>query len=78
MFTVTSTDQSLAELAQLEKKEFRRLVGVTFVFFLIIALVSRLLPRAWRPLSSSAGRPESVYAEAKRAAYTVVPFAFMR
>lgn len=61
-----------------ERKEFQRLFRVTFVFFLLIALASRLLPRAWRPFASSVGARESAFDEARRAAYTVVPFVFMR
>jgi hypothetical protein len=61
-----------------ERKEFQRLFRLTFVFFLLIAVVSRLLPRAWRPLASSVGAQESAFDEARRAAYTVVPFVFMR
>jgi hypothetical protein len=67
------------DLARLEAREFRRLVGLTFIFFFVIAAFSRLLPRPWRPFASaSANRSESIYAEARRAAYTVIPFAFMR
>ena len=50
----------------------------TFAVFIVIALFSRLLPRAWRPLASTVDVNESVFDEAKRAAYTVVPFVFMR
>lgn len=79
MLTATDTQSSSAKIVHSDEREFRWLVALTFVFFFFIAAVTRLLPRAWRPFSSSsASYRESVYAEAKRAAYTAIPFAFMR
>ncbi len=74
----TYSHASFAEPVYHDRKAFQRLFRVAFVFFLLIAAVSRLLPRAWRPFASSVGGRESALAEAKRAANTVVPFMFTR
>ncbi|MEJ2575590.1 MAG: hypothetical protein P8106_02605 [Gammaproteobacteria bacterium] len=78
MLAATDTQHTVADIAREDRKEFRRLFGVAFVLFFLIAAVSRLLPRAWRPLAAASGRRESIYAEAVRAAYTAIPFAFTR
>ena len=78
MLVATNTESSVSKTSHVDEREFRRLVAMTFVFFLLVAAVSRLLPRAWRPFSSTTAGRESVYGEAKRAAHTVLPFAFMR
>ncbi len=69
---------SFAEPVDDDRKAFQRMYRATFAVFIVIALFSRLLPRAWRPLASTVDANESVFDEAKRAAYTVVPFVFMR
>jgi len=61
-----------------EFREFRVLLAFAMVLFFCIAALSRVLPRAWRPLASKQGPTESVFEEAKRTAYTVIPYAFMR
>lgn len=57
--------------------EFRLLIAVTTLSFLPIAAISRLLPRAWRPLASCSMQHESIYAEARHAAGRVIPCVFM-
>ncbi len=61
-----------------DRIEFRILIAVSMMWFLLVAAVSRLLPRSCRPLAGSAPRHESLFAEARRTAYTVIPYAFMR
>mgnify|MGYP006271319097 CR=1 FL=1 len=61
-----------------DRMEFRLLIAVAMLWFLVVAALSRLLPRSWRPLTGSAPRHESLFAEARRTAYTVIPYAFMR
>jgi hypothetical protein len=51
---------------------------MAFALFFVIAALSRLLPRPWRPLTAPSGRSESIYREAARVANTVLPFAFSR
>lgn len=58
-----------------ESREFRALYAATFALFLPVALVSRMLPRRWRPFAAPGRR--SIVAEARAAAGTVVPFVFM-
>ncbi len=63
------------ELRQRDRLEFHILLGALFTLFLVVALAGRLLPQAWRPLRS---RGKSVIGEAREAANTLAPFAFMR
>lgn len=78
MKTSTST-QAVSHATPLHDRiEFRLLIAVSLLWFLVVAAVSRLLPPKLRPLSSRAVRGESLFAEARRTAYTVIPYAFMR
>jgi len=61
-----------------EAREFRIALRIGFAVFLVFALVSRLLPRSQRPAPFSDAHPRSVLAEARAAAHTIVPFAYMR
>lgn len=61
-----------------ETLEFRLLLGFALVLFFVVAVFSRFLPHTWRPLAAGSDPGESVFAEAKRTAYTVIPLAFMR
>ena len=61
-----------------ETREYKVLFAATVTVFFFIALMSRLLPKAWRPLPKMGGDARSVYAEARQAADTVVPMAFLR
>ena len=65
---------SRATLRRRKATEFWLYFAVTFPVFLAVALVSRLLPRSWRPF---AGSGRGVFGDAKAAAYTVLPFVFM-
>lgn len=56
-----------------ETIEQRLLLALSFPVFLAAALLSRLAPGARRP----AGKRKSVLAEARQAAHTCIPFAFM-
>lgn len=64
-----------AELRQRDRFEFRLLLWASFAIFLVVALFGRLLPPALRPFHSTG---KSVFGEAREAANTIVPFAFMR
>ncbi len=59
-----------------EQGEYRVLMAVSFAVFLIGALLSRLVPVRWRK-EAQAHERRSVVAEARAAAQTAVPFAFM-
>jgi hypothetical protein len=62
-------------LRQRDRFEFRALLLALTVVFLPIAVAGRLMPRAWRPFRSDR---KSVFGEAREAANTLAPFAFMR
>ena len=63
------------EIRQRDRLEFRLLLAALFVVFLPIAALGRLAPPAWRPFHV---KNKSVIGEAREAANTVAPFAFMR
>lgn len=65
----------LTILRQRDRFEFRALLLALTIVFLPIALAGRFLPRAWRPFHSDG---KSVFGEAREAANTLAPFAFMR
>jgi hypothetical protein len=54
--------------------EYRLLVALSFAIFLVVELVSRLVPRAWLGQSGERG---SVFREARAAARRTVPLVFM-
>jgi hypothetical protein len=56
-----------------ETVEFRLIFAATFTVFLVAAMVARILPWQWQQQRAGS----SVFAEAKAAASTIVPFAFM-
>jgi hypothetical protein len=60
-----------------DRWEFHALVALTYPLFLLVALASRLSPRRPRFLPTSVGGRRSVFAEARAAAHTTLPFAFM-
>lgn len=64
-----------AELRQRDRFEFRLLLWASFAIFLVVALFGRLLPPSLRPFRCTG---KSVFGEAREAANTIVPFAFMR
>ena len=67
---------SLSRLNHEDEREFHLMVWVTFLFFLPIAVASRLLPRALKPFDR-AGRG-SARREAWEAANIAMSYAFMR
>ncbi|WAP67436.1 hypothetical protein [Jiella pelagia] len=61
-----------------DKQEYRIVYAVTFPIFLAVALVSRLLPARLRPTPYGNGGVLAVFRDARAAANSVLPFAFMR
>ena len=55
----------------------RLLIAMSVLCFFVVAVISRLLPRSWRPLGVGHAS-ESCLQEARRTAHTVIPYAFMR
>ncbi len=60
-----------------EAIEFRLILLVSFAVFLVAVLVARLLPGGWRPNLPGSEGQLSVIGEARAAARTFAPFAFM-
>jgi light-harvesting complex 1 beta chain len=60
-----------------EHRQYRRLFGLCFVVFLIVASMARITGWRWKPWPPGPEGYRSIIAEAKREANTVVPFAFM-
>jgi hypothetical protein len=78
MAAVATHPASLTKMRREKAREFRLILAVAFLYFLVVACVARLLPTALRPsLPPTSGR-RSVIGEAKALAGTFVPFAFMR
>jgi hypothetical protein len=60
-----------------ERWQFKALVVLTYPLFLAVTLLSRLAPRRPRFMPTTVGRRMNVFAEARAAAHTTLPFAFM-
>ena len=56
---------------------FRILIAMSVFCFFVVAILSRVLPKSWRPLGVGHAN-ESCLQEARRTAHTVIPYAFMR
>lgn len=72
------TPQQRARQRRAEAREFKVTVSLLFLFFLPIALISRLLPRRWRPLAALGQPPQSMVGEARSAANVIAPFMLSR
>jgi hypothetical protein len=77
-----SVPMAVARIAPLrsrkgESGEFRLIFVLTFTIFLVVAMVERVLPSSWRSHSFKVDAGKSVFGEARSAARTFVPFAFM-
>jgi hypothetical protein len=59
-----------------ERLVYRLIFATSFLIFLAVGAVQRLMPWQWRLPARAAGR-RGLFAEASRAAGTVTPFAFM-
>jgi hypothetical protein len=76
--TIKSGAASHAENGGHELIEFRMLIAVAFVWFFVAAAVSRVVPADRQPEGIASCQGESCYKQAKRLAYTAIPFAFMK
>ncbi len=68
------TSDERVRLHRSRRREYTVYFAAIYPLLLVIALLSRLLPRRLRPFSFQ-GR--SVFGEARAAAHTVLPFLFM-
>ena len=60
-----------------EVSEFRLIFMVSFAIFLMVAVIERVLPSSWRSHAFGPDSGKSIFGEARAAAHTFVPFAFM-
>jgi hypothetical protein len=60
-----------------DRWQFILLVAVTYPMFLALTLLSRLMPGKLRFMPTDVAGHGSVFAEARAAAHTTLPFAFM-
>jgi hypothetical protein len=60
-----------------ETSEFRLIFMVSFAIFLMVAVIERVLPSSWRSHALGHDGGKSIFGEARAAAHTFVPFAFM-
>lgn len=67
-----------AKQRRAEAREFKVTVAVLFAVFLPIAIVSRVLPKSWRPLGKLSGWAKSPICEARSAANVIAPFMLCR
>ncbi len=60
-----------------DRSDFRLIFGASYLLFLLVAVGRRLVPRRRWQGAPARGRRRSVFAEARAAAATYLPFAFM-
>ena len=64
-------------LLQCEERDYRRVYLASFLLFLVVALIRRVVPGHARLFRSADGTRKSVLAEAREAAHATIGFAFM-
>lgn len=74
MLNTSGGDTANTEQKHTELTEFRLLIALVFVWFFVAAALRRLLPGG----TAIGGKRESCFEQAKRSAYSVIPYAFMR
>ena len=78
MSNAIPTQPDLTAAIDSDRRKFKLLFRLTFAFFLLYALLGRLMPASWRPATSRHGAKESLIEEARRVANTVLPFVFVQ
>ncbi|MEM8970450.1 MAG: hypothetical protein AAGD43_00095 [Pseudomonadota bacterium] len=61
-----------------EKREYQLMFGFMFIYFVLLGLLTVLLPNKMRPFNGSATNRFSILSNARRAAHEITPFMFMR
>ncbi len=77
MTSAIRTEGQLAISTDSDRRNYQRAYRLTFVFFLAIVLVGRLLP-AGKQSTYGHHEPDSVMDEARRMSSTILPFLFLR
>ncbi len=75
---MAKTISSSMRLLRQKKREFSLLVVVCFAFFLMAAVIRRVLPKAWQRAVDNGNRRHNVFAEAWASAHTFLPFVYQR
>ncbi len=75
---MAKTISGSTRLLRQKKREFSLLVVICFAFFLVAAVVGRVVPRAWRRAVENGNRRHNVVAEAWASALTFLPFVYQR
>ena len=78
MSNAIPTQPHLTAAVDSDRRQFRLLFRMTFLLFVLSALLGRVLPRSWRANASHHGAKESVVEEARRKANTILPFLFVQ
>lgn len=61
-----------------ETREYQLIAAVAFIFFLMIVVVARLMPRTWRErMVGERVEGRSVLADARAMVANTIPYAFM-
>lgn len=61
---------------QTDKREYRWLMAIAVSCFFVVSVITRILPRGLRPFAAPGPKHESCFAEARRMASAVIPYAF--
>ena len=65
-------------LFQSERQEYRLIYALSFPLFVGVAILSRLMPERLRPIPFASGSFFAVLRDARAAAHSILPYAFMR
>ena len=72
------TISSSMRLLRQKKREFSLLIMICFAFFLVAAVIGRVLPGAWKRAVENGNRRHNVFAEAWASVHTFLPFVYQR
>ena len=73
----TRSSSAPSRTRRVEAGEFRLIFLASFAIFLMVAVIERVLPSSWRSHALGHDGGKSIFGEARSAAHTFVPFAFM-
>ncbi|MEM6665505.1 MAG: hypothetical protein AAF638_03795 [Pseudomonadota bacterium] len=74
---MSDVPMSRLETRRADRREFRLVYALSFIFFLVIAVFARLLPRSRRPYPLGSGDYRSIVGEARAITNMTIPYAFM-
>ncbi|MEM8876261.1 MAG: hypothetical protein AAGD23_00175 [Pseudomonadota bacterium] len=71
------TSRVHASIRRGERREYRFVWAIAFLFFLGVVILARFFPRSWRPDPIGTGQYRTVFGEAKAITNMTIPYAFM-